>query len=50
MLNQEFDRQDYAIALPAGSRLREAINRELLSILGSEEWTGVLERYLGEQP
>ena len=50
VLNQEFDRQDYAIALPAGSRLREAINRELLSILGSEEWTGVLERYLGEQP
>lgn len=50
VLDQEFDRQDYAIALPAGSGLREAINREMLSILGSNEWTAVLERYLGTQP
>ncbi|MAA74971.1 MAG: ABC transporter substrate-binding protein [Salinisphaeraceae bacterium] len=50
VLAEEFERQDYAIALPSGSPRREAMNRELLDIINSDEWTDILERYLGDQP
>jgi ABC-type amino acid transport substrate-binding protein len=40
-------RQDYGIALPAGSPLREDVNRELLRIVRSDEWQQLIERYLG---
>ena len=48
VLSGTFERQDYAIALPAGSKLREPINRELLDIINSDEWQDVVSRYLGE--
>lgn len=43
-----FFRQDYAIGLPQGSRLREPINRALLEEIQLPEWSGILERYLGD--
>jgi polar amino acid transport system substrate-binding protein len=43
-----FLRQDYGIALPAGSPLREPINRQLLQTISKPEWQGLLKRYLGE--
>ena len=43
-----FERQDYAVALPPGSPLREPLNRALLSVLESRPWRGVLERYFGQ--
>ncbi len=43
-----FDRQDYGIALPEGSALREPINRALLETIRSNEWQDVLYRYLGQ--
>lgn len=43
-----FDRQDYAIALPEGSKLREPVNRALLEIINSDEWQAVINKYLGE--
>lgn len=42
-----FDRQDYAVALPEGSELREPINRVLLHEIGEPSWQAVLSRYLG---
>lgn len=39
--------QDYGIALPAGSPLREPINRALLKTIQAPEWQETLARYLG---
>ena len=47
MLPGTFERQDYAIALPPGSTLREAINRSLLTKLSEPWWQDTLHRYLG---
>lgn len=47
VLPHVLQRQDYGIALPPGSPLREAINRELLQVIRSPEWQQLLERYLG---
>jgi ABC-type amino acid transport substrate-binding protein len=44
-----FDPQDYAIALPQGSPLREPLNRALLAYLESPDWEAVLRRYLGPE-
>jgi polar amino acid transport system substrate-binding protein len=44
-----FARQDYGIALPAGSPLREQINRRILRIVGSPEWASLLKSYLGQE-
>jgi ABC-type amino acid transport substrate-binding protein len=43
-----FERQDYGIALQAGSALREPINRALLEMIHRNEWQDVLYRYLGQ--
>lgn len=48
VLPNTIERQDYAIALPAGSALREPLNRELLAIINGDEWQDVVKRYLGE--
>jgi len=42
-----FERQDYAIALPSGSPLREPVNRALLKRIGQPAWQETLYRYLG---
>jgi len=42
-----FARQDYGIALPPGSPLREELNRSILSIIHGPEWNRMLESYLG---
>jgi len=44
-----FGRQDYGIALPTGSELREPLNQALLHYLDSDAWQGTLTRYLGRQ-
>lgn len=49
VLPDTFERQDYAVALPEDSSLREPLNRQLLLIIDSEEWRDVLLRYLGEE-
>lgn len=41
------ERQDYAIALPENSPLRERINTSLLRVIESDEWEQVLSDYLG---
>ena len=42
-----FERQDYAIAMPLGSKLRKPINEQLVKIIQSPGWQRVLESYLG---
>ncbi|MFT3697932.1 MAG: transporter substrate-binding domain-containing protein [Kofleriaceae bacterium] len=48
VLPNVFDHQDYALALPDGSPLRESLNRALLKELGSDEWSASIERYIGK--
>lgn len=43
-----FERQDYAIALPSGSALREDLNRALLNRITEPVWQETLFRYLGD--
>ncbi len=50
VLPKVFERQDYGIGLPAGSALREPINRILLEKINSPWWNDVLFRYLGQVP
>jgi len=42
-----FSRQDYGIALPGGSALREPVNRLLLKRIHAPEWQDLLYKYLG---
>jgi ABC-type amino acid transport substrate-binding protein len=44
-----FVRQDYGIALPPGSPLREQMNRRILRIIQSPEWGRFLRTYLGPE-
>lgn len=43
-----FERQQYAIALPQGSELRETLNVHLLEVLSSSWWQEQKKRYFGE--
>ncbi len=47
VLPRTFARQDYAIALPEGSPLREPIGRDLLRRISEPGWRDVLVRYTG---
>jgi ABC-type amino acid transport substrate-binding protein len=42
-----FHREDYGIALPKGSSLREPINRVLLETIHGREWQDIIHQYLG---
>lgn len=47
VLPERLDSQDYGIALPSGSELREPLNRALLERIGSPEWERRVSSYLG---
>ena len=47
VLPDSFMRQDCAIAVPQGSPLREALNRELEGEIHSARWQKMIFRYLG---
>jgi polar amino acid transport system substrate-binding protein len=49
VLPGSFERQDYGIALPTNSPLREPLNRELLAQLHKPAWEELLSRYLGQR-
>jgi len=48
VLGSTFQRQDYGIAMPTGSPLRDPLNRALLEKLRSPWWPELVARYLGE--
>jgi ABC-type amino acid transport substrate-binding protein len=43
-----FAPQDYAIVLPPDAPRREAVNRALLEVLASDQWTAIQRRYLSD--
>lgn len=47
VLPARFERQDYGIALPSGSALRERINQVLLESIHDPAWGEMVFRYLG---
>lgn len=49
VLADSFERQDYGIAMPSGSPLREPFNRVLLRYVRDPGWRTTLTRYLGSQ-
>ncbi len=48
VLPNTVERQDYAIALPEGSALRERINRALLQRVLASSWRDELDKYMGD--
>jgi ABC-type amino acid transport substrate-binding protein len=48
MLPHTLDQQQYAIALPEGSPLREELNRALLAVIDGPDWRETLAAHLGE--
>jgi polar amino acid transport system substrate-binding protein len=50
VLPSTFNRYYIKMAMPAGSPLREPLNRGLLAITGDSEWNRRAERYLGADP
>ena len=49
VLPATFEKQDYAIAIPQDSPLREPLNRALLEALADRHWQEIVRRYLGHQ-
>jgi ABC-type amino acid transport substrate-binding protein len=47
VLPSPFHRYYLKMALPAGSPLRESLNRTLLEVIDDTEWHGRMERYVG---
>jgi ABC-type amino acid transport substrate-binding protein len=47
VLQNQFARQDYGIAIPENSPWRERLNRDILQIIQDGEWSHMLEGYLG---
>ena len=43
-----FEPQSYGIAFPEKSALREPVNRIMLKIIHSDEWTETIKKYLGK--
>ncbi len=48
VLRTSFEKQQYGIALPTGSPLREKINQLIPEIITQEAWQGLLFHYLGD--
>ncbi len=48
VLEIRFETQNYSIALPTNSDLRESVNQTMLDITAEPEWQNTLHRYLGD--
>ena len=49
VLPATFERQDYAIAMPSDSPLREQVSRAVLRVISKRSWDETLADYLGER-
>ncbi len=49
VIDKRFSPQDYGLALPTGSKLREDINRVILAMIEDGEMEGILTHWLGPQ-
>lgn len=43
-----FDQRYMGMAVMPGSKLREPLNRTILEVMGTDTWTKILQRYLGQ--
>ncbi len=50
VLPRKFALNRYGFALPAGSPLRESVNRAVLANIEKQEWTDTVYRYTGGEP
>ena len=50
VLPRKFALNRYGFALPAGSPLRESVNRAVLANIEKQEWTDTVYRYTGDEP
>jgi polar amino acid transport system substrate-binding protein len=50
VLPSTFERYQIKMGMPAGSLLREPLNRALLAILEGDEWNRLVETYIGSDP
>ena len=48
VIKRIFNEQNYAIALPPDSKLRESINKALLKTISDPQWPETVSRYLGK--
>lgn len=48
LLPSTFQKQLYALALPAGSPLREQVSEEILKVTEAETWHSTVRKYLGQ--
>lgn len=46
ILPMTFEQQEYGLALPSGSPLRESVNQHLIAIVQRPEWGTLVDRYL----
>lgn len=49
VLESLFEFQNYGIAYPENSALREPVNRAMLKIIHSDQWQKILKKYLGDK-
>lgn len=49
VLPQTIERQDYALIMPRGSKLRKPINKELVGVIQQPAWPPILNRYMGPE-
>ena len=49
VVDRVFEEQNYGIALPTNSLLREQINIAMLEIVSSREWEEIKEKYMGDR-
>ena len=49
LLPAVFQKQLYALALPAGSELREPISEAILNVTQADAWQGNIRKYLGQE-
>ncbi len=47
VLPRTFDLQNYGLALPSGSPLREPLNQAILEVIETPDWTAMISTYLG---
>ena len=48
VLDESLGRQDYGVAFPQESPLREIVNRRILELIEGREWQSIRSRYLGD--
>ncbi|HET7371577.1 MAG TPA: transporter substrate-binding domain-containing protein [Gammaproteobacteria bacterium] len=49
VLPKTIERQDYALIMPRGSKLRKPVNKELVGVIQQPAWPPILDRYMGPE-